>query len=45
MECVVNCTEQICASIVEETLSADISLLVEDFLEAQLQHIYKYINR
>lgn len=42
---VVKCTEQVCASLVEETLNADIALLVEDVLEAELQRIHKYINR
>ncbi|XP_070770765.1 germinal-center associated nuclear protein [Enoplosus armatus] len=42
---VAKCTEQVCTSLVEETLNADISLLVEDILEAELQHIHKYIKR
>nr|XP_046259110.1 germinal-center associated nuclear protein [Scatophagus argus] len=42
---VAKCTEQVCASLVEETLNADITLLVEDILEAELQRIHKYINR
>lgn len=42
---VAKCTEQVCTSVVEETLNADIALLVEDVLEAELQRIHKYINR
>ncbi|XP_056884180.1 germinal-center associated nuclear protein isoform X1 [Takifugu flavidus] len=42
---VAKCTEQICATIVEETLNADITALVEDILEAKLQCIRKYIDR
>ncbi|XP_028289454.1 germinal-center associated nuclear protein isoform X2 [Parambassis ranga] len=44
-ERVAKCTEQVCASLVEETLTADIALLVEDILEAELQRIHKYIKR
>uniref|UniRef100_A0A8C7Y5D3 Germinal-center associated nuclear protein n=1 Tax=Oryzias sinensis TaxID=183150 RepID=A0A8C7Y5D3_9TELE len=39
------CTEQICNSLVEETLNTDIAMLVDDLLEAELQRIYKYIKR
>ncbi|CAJ1078722.1 germinal-center associated nuclear protein isoform X1 [Xyrichtys novacula] len=42
---VAKCTEEVCSSLVEETLSADISLLVEDILEVELQRIHKYIKR
>uniref|UniRef100_A0A8C4IA11 Germinal-center associated nuclear protein n=1 Tax=Dicentrarchus labrax TaxID=13489 RepID=A0A8C4IA11_DICLA len=42
---VAKCTEQVCMSLVEETLNADIALLVEDILEAELQRIHKYIKR
>ncbi len=42
---VAKCTEQVCASLVEETLKADIALLVEDILDAELQRIHKYIKR
>lgn len=42
---VAKCTEQVCASLVEETLNADIALLVKDILEAELQRIHKYIKR
>lgn len=45
VECVAKCTEQICTAIVEETLNADITVLVEDILEAKLQCIRKYIER
>lgn len=44
-DCLAKCTEQVCASLVEDTLQADIMLLVEDVLEAELQRIHKYINR
>ncbi|XP_054471888.1 germinal-center associated nuclear protein [Anoplopoma fimbria] len=43
--CLAKCTEQVCTSLVEETLNADIALLVEDLLEAELQRIHKYIKR
>lgn len=39
------CTELICTTLVEETLNADITALVESILEAKLQCIQKYINR
>ncbi|XP_056145681.1 germinal-center associated nuclear protein [Lampris incognitus] len=39
------CTEQLCASLVEETLDGEIALLAEDILETELQLIYKYIKR
>lgn len=42
---VAKCTQQVCTSLVEETLNAEISLLVESVLEAELQRIHKYINR
>lgn len=44
-DCVAKCTEQVCMSLVEETLTADITLLVEDLVEAELQRIHKFINR
>lgn len=44
-KCVARCTEQVCTSIVEETLNADITALVETILEAKLQCIQKYISR
>ncbi|XP_034741540.1 germinal-center associated nuclear protein isoform X1 [Etheostoma cragini] len=43
--CVAKCTEQVCTSLVEETLNADIALLVEEILEAELQRIHKFIKR
>ncbi|XP_074514474.1 germinal-center associated nuclear protein [Sebastes fasciatus] len=42
---VAKCTEEICTSLVEETLIEDIAVLVEDLLEAELQCIHKYIKR
>ncbi|KAM4558443.1 germinal-center associated nuclear protein [Odontesthes bonariensis] len=42
---VARCTEEVCTSLIEETLSTDIAMLVEDILEAQLQCIHKYIKR
>ncbi|XP_042351006.1 germinal-center associated nuclear protein [Plectropomus leopardus] len=42
---VAKCTEQVCTSLIEETLNADIAVLVEDILEAELQRIQKYIKR
>ncbi|KAM4608580.1 germinal-center associated nuclear protein [Polymixia lowei] len=44
-ERVASCTEQVCTSLVEETLDGEIALLVEDILEAELQCIHKYIKR
>ncbi|XP_041663549.1 germinal-center associated nuclear protein isoform X2 [Cheilinus undulatus] len=44
-ELVAKCTEQVCNSLVEETLDVDIAALVEDILEAELQRIHKYIKR
>ncbi|CAN9497974.1 unnamed protein product [Ophioblennius macclurei] len=44
-ERVAKCTEQVCSSLVEETLSADIAVLAADVLEAELQRIHKYIKR
>ncbi|XP_068184771.1 germinal-center associated nuclear protein isoform X2 [Antennarius striatus] len=44
-ELVAKCTEQICSSLVEETLNADITSLVEDILENELHRIHKYIRR
>ncbi|KAK5861477.1 hypothetical protein PBY51_022871 [Eleginops maclovinus] len=42
---VAKCTEQVCTSLMEETLDADIALLVENILEDELQCIHKYIKR
>ncbi|XP_026151855.1 germinal-center associated nuclear protein isoform X2 [Mastacembelus armatus] len=44
-ECVAKCTEQVCATLVEETLNADVALLVDEILNAELQRIHKYIKR
>uniref|UniRef100_A0A3B4XWI0 Germinal-center associated nuclear protein n=1 Tax=Seriola lalandi dorsalis TaxID=1841481 RepID=A0A3B4XWI0_SERLL len=44
-ECVAKCTEQVCTSLIEETLNADIALMVEEILDAELQRIHKYIKR
>ncbi|XP_041857307.1 germinal-center associated nuclear protein [Melanotaenia boesemani] len=44
-ERVAKCTEQVCSSLIDETLNIDIALLVEDILEAELQRIHKYIKR
>ncbi|KAK2839484.1 hypothetical protein Q5P01_013224 [Channa striata] len=44
-ECVAKCTEQVCTRLVEETLNVDIALLVEEFLNAELHRIHKYIKR
>ncbi|XP_059198686.1 germinal-center associated nuclear protein [Centropristis striata] len=42
---VAKCTEQVCSSLIEETLNADIALLVEGILDVELQRIHKYIKR
>ncbi|XP_053296244.1 germinal-center associated nuclear protein [Pleuronectes platessa] len=42
---VATCTEQVCTSLVEETLNADIALIVEEILDEELQRIHKYIKR
>ncbi|XP_076016638.1 germinal-center associated nuclear protein [Genypterus blacodes] len=44
-ECVARCTEQVCMSLIEETLEAKISLLAEEILDVELQRIHKYIKR
>ncbi|KAJ3592539.1 hypothetical protein NHX12_007666 [Muraenolepis orangiensis] len=44
-ELVALCTEQVCTGLVEETLQTEIALLADDMLEAELQHIHKYIKR
>uniref|UniRef100_A0A3Q3M3Y8 Germinal-center associated nuclear protein n=1 Tax=Mastacembelus armatus TaxID=205130 RepID=A0A3Q3M3Y8_9TELE len=41
-ECVAKCTEQVCATLVEETLNADVALLVDEILNAELQRIHKW---
>lgn len=42
---VAKCTEQVCLSLVQETVNADVALLVAEILEAELQRIHKYIKR
>lgn len=44
-ERVAKCTEEVCTGLVEETLNADIAVLVEEILDAELQRIHKYIKR
>ncbi|CAL8240621.1 unnamed protein product [Merluccius merluccius] len=44
-ELVAQCTEQVCTDLLEETLHTEITLLGEEVLEAELQHIHKYIKR
>lgn len=44
-ERVAKCTEQVCTSLVEDTLDTDIARLVEEILDAELQCIHKYIKR
>lgn len=44
-ECVAKCTELVCNSILEDTLKTDITLLVDDILEIELERIHKYIKR
>lgn len=44
-ERVAECTKQVCASLVEETLNSDIILMVEEILDAELQRIHKCIKR
>lgn len=44
-ERVAKCTEQVCTSLVEETLKADIALMVEEILDVELQRIHNYIKR
>ncbi|CAL8387635.1 unnamed protein product [Gadus morhua 'NCC'] len=39
------CTEQVCTGLLEETLDTELTLLAEEVLEAELQHIHKYIKR
>lgn len=39
------CSDQICSSLIEETLAADVAQLAEDVLEAQLERIHKFIKR
>ena len=42
---VAKCTEQVCTSLIEETLNADVALMVEEILDSELQRIHKYIKR
>ncbi|KAM3607427.1 uncharacterized protein V6R79_007728 [Siganus canaliculatus] len=42
---VAKCTEEVCSSLVQETVNADVALLVAEILEAELQRIHKYIKR
>ncbi|KAF7658146.1 hypothetical protein LDENG_00016710 [Lucifuga dentata] len=44
-KCVARCTEQVCMSLIEETLEAKITLLAEEILVVELQRIHKYIKR
>ena len=44
-ECVAKCTAQVCTSLIEETLNADVALIVEEILDAELQRIHQYIKR
>ncbi|XP_017164946.1 germinal-center associated nuclear protein [Poecilia reticulata] len=39
------CSHQICGSLIEETLAADVAQLAEDVLEAELERIQKFIKR
>ncbi|XP_077599433.1 germinal-center associated nuclear protein [Stigmatopora nigra] len=43
--CVAKCSQEVCTDLIEETLKADIALLVEEILTAQLQRAHKYIKR
>ncbi|XP_077404821.1 germinal-center associated nuclear protein [Vanacampus margaritifer] len=42
---VAKCSVEVCTSLIEETLTADIALLVEEILEAALWRARKYIKR
>uniref|UniRef100_UPI003AAB6F8D germinal-center associated nuclear protein n=1 Tax=Centroberyx gerrardi TaxID=166262 RepID=UPI003AAB6F8D len=44
-ERVARCTEQVCTSLVKETLDGEIALLVDEILEVELERIHKYIKR
>ncbi|XP_043987465.1 germinal-center associated nuclear protein isoform X2 [Gambusia affinis] len=39
------CSHEVCSSLIEETLAADVAQLAEDVLEAQLERIHKFIKR
>ncbi|XP_051925938.1 germinal-center associated nuclear protein [Hippocampus zosterae] len=43
--CVAKCSQEVCTSLIEETLKADVALLVEEILAAELQRARKYIKR
>ncbi|XP_049606912.1 germinal-center associated nuclear protein [Syngnathus scovelli] len=43
--CVAKCSQEVCTSLIEDTLKADIALLVEELLTAELQRARKYIKR
>lgn len=42
---VAKCSQEVCTSLIEETLNADVALLVEEILAAELQRAHKYIKR
>ncbi|XP_061838749.1 germinal-center associated nuclear protein [Nerophis lumbriciformis] len=44
-QCVAKCSQEVCTGLIEETLKADIALLVEDILTSELQRAHKYIQR
>lgn len=43
--CVARCTEEVCCHLLEETVDADIAVLVKEILDVELQRIHKYIKR
>ncbi|XP_061520847.1 germinal-center associated nuclear protein [Phycodurus eques] len=43
--CVAKCSQDVCTGLIEETLEADIALLVGEVLAAELQRAHKYIKR
>ncbi|XP_037120761.1 germinal-center associated nuclear protein isoform X2 [Syngnathus acus] len=43
--CIAKCSQEVCTSFIEDTLKADIALLVEEMLTAELQRARKYIKR
>ncbi|XP_061679793.1 germinal-center associated nuclear protein [Syngnathoides biaculeatus] len=44
-QCVAKCSQDICNGLIEETLEADLALLVEEVFAAELQCARKYIQR
>ncbi|XP_057684683.1 germinal-center associated nuclear protein [Corythoichthys intestinalis] len=42
---IAKCSQEVCTDIIEETLKADIAVLVEEILAAELQRAHKYIKR